>query len=345
MKRKVDTVDNTIEEIKKSDNITEKNDNIKTKKVTTKKATKKAEDTKADVKTSKVAKTSAPEKKVKSTTKSVAAKKSSSKIEKDDIKDKEVVKKTTSKKTAKKTTTKKSTKATTKKSTSKISKGSTSSTSKTRKKSTKAKDLPVVDVVEYYDLPYRYNQTIIKLLYQTPDILFIYWDISDEDRLNFVNKYGPDFFDNTKPVLIIHNNTMNYSFEVEINDFANSWYLHINDTNCEYSVELGRRPKYLDSQKESKIENNYIFVTYSNEIESPNDHILFDKNLTTVYFKDVKTNITTKQDITSLSFIRNIGKIYSMSNVNIDLKAENLEQLLYLNLNNPSSGNPTSTFR
>lgn len=349
-KKKVDTADNTIEEIKKSDNITEKNDNIKSKKV-------------------------------KSVTKTVTSKKSNPKIENNDITDKEVVKKTTSKKAdktksksttkeatkktttksatkaaskrvttktstkeaTKKATTKSATKTTAKRTTSKISKGSTSSTTRTRKKTTKVKDLPVVDVVEYYDLPYRYNQTVIKLLYQTPDILFIYWDISDEDRTNFVNTYGPDFFDNTKPVLIIHNNTMNYSFEVEINDFANSWYLHINDTNCEYSVELGRRPKY--NQNQYNIDNNYIFVTYSNEIESPNDHILFDKDLTTVYFKDVKTNITTKQDITSLSFIRNIGKIYSMSNINIDLEAENLEQLLYLNLKNPSSGNPTSTFR
>ncbi len=32
---------------------------------------------------------------------------------------------------------------------------------------------------------------------------------------------------------------MNYTFEIEINDFANSWYLHVNDGNCEYKVELG----------------------------------------------------------------------------------------------------------
>lgn len=47
-----------------------------------------------------------------------------------------------------------------------------------------------------------------------------------------------DFFNNTKPVLVIHNNTMHYSFEIEIDDFANSWYLHVNDANCEYTVDL-----------------------------------------------------------------------------------------------------------
>ena len=46
----------------------------------------------------------------------------------------------------------------------------------------------------------------------------------------FKNQYGDNFFETTKPVLIVHNDSLNYSFEVEINDFANSWYLHVNDS-------------------------------------------------------------------------------------------------------------------
>lgn len=299
-KKKIDTAENTIEEVKKPS----KNTVSKEVKATTKK------------RSSSTGKTS--------TRKSSTKSKDSTRPKK-----KEVAKKSTSKKVEKETSSKKSTTRTRK---------STNSTS--TKKTTK-----VVDLVEYYDLPYRYNQTIIKLLYQTPDMLFIYWDISDEDRLNFIKEYGDNFFDNTKPVLIIHNITMNYSFEVEINDFANSWYLHINDTNCEYSVELGRRPKYFNDTKQIDIKDDYLFVTYSNQIESPNDHILFDKNLTNVYFKDVKTNITTSQDITSLSFMRNIGKIYDLSNLNIDFTEDSLNSYMYLNLKNPSSGNPTSTFK
>ena len=52
-------------------------------------------------------------------------------------------------------------------------------------------------VVEYYDLPYRYNQTIVKVLAQTPNNLFVYWDIADSDRENFKKQYGYDFFDKT----------------------------------------------------------------------------------------------------------------------------------------------------
>ena len=169
-----------------------------------------------------------------------------------------------------------------------------------------------INILEYYDLPYRYNQTVVKVLAQTPTTLFIYWDISDEDRNNFVKQYGENFFNDTKPVLIIHNKTMNYSFEIDIDDFANSWYLHVNDANCEYYVELGRRNK---NNQNVKIPDNYLYVSSSNIIDAPNDHVLFDKSLNNVYFRDVKTNIVSSKGTTSISFLRNIGKLYGLYNL------------------------------
>lgn len=129
-------------------------------------------------------------------------------------------------------------------------------------------------VLEYYDLPYHYNQTVVKVLAQTPTTLFIYWDISDEDRENYKKQYGENFFEITKPVLIIYNDTMNYSFEIDINDFANCWYLNVNDSKCKYHIELGRRPIYSHVSIPSS-ENNYVPITSSNEMEAPNDHIPF----------------------------------------------------------------------
>lgn len=202
-----------------------------------------------------------------------------------------------------------------------------------------------VEILEFYDLPYRYNQTIVKVLAQTPTTLFIYWDISDTDRNNYIKQYGENFFNNTKPVLIIHNHTMNYSFEIEIDDFANSWYLHVNDSNCEYTVELGRKPKYY-SEEYVNIPNNYLCVTSSNIIDAPNDHILFDKNLKTVYFRDVKTNIVTSKDITSVSFLRNMGKVYNLYDLQSDFNKDSCinNDFCKLGLNNPSSGS-SSTFK
>ena len=164
----------------------------------------------------------------------------------------------------------------------------------------------MASILEYYDLPYRYNQTVVKLLAQTPQTLFVYWDVSDKDRLHFTEVFGEDFFSKTKPVLIVHNETMNYSFELEINDFANSWYLQVKDPNCKYVIELGRRPlSYM-----SEVHNNYIYVTSSNEMDAPNDHILFEKFKPDVLYKNVHTGRQYTKNLRSLSDLQSMQKIY-----------------------------------
>ena len=191
-----------------------------------------------------------------------------------------------------------------------------------------------IDILEYYDLPYRYNQTIVKILAQTPKTLFVYWDISDSDRENYIKQYGNDFFEKTKPVLIIHNETMNYTFEIEINDFANCWYFNINDEKCDYSVELGRIPK--EDNNYIKVLNNYLYITSSNKIESPNGHILFEKKQNIVFYKDVKTNKTFSKNIANLEFMKYFGKIYNIYDIYKKIYKE--DEILNIN-------NPTSTFK
>lgn len=220
--------------------------------------------------------------------------------------------------TVKKTSRTKST-STAKKSVTSRKKASTSSTNKksstaSKKKTTSSarkkisnKKIEESIVAEYYDLPYRYNETVVKILYQTPTILFVYWDISDYDRENYIKQYGENFFNNTKPILKIYNLTKNYSFEVEINDFANSWYVHVNDANCIYRVELSRK-------KIDYIENlhlDYVYISSSNDIESPNDHILLEELPNRINFKNVKTNSISAKDTSTLHLI-GINKIYNV---------------------------------
>ena len=243
--------------------------------------------------------------------------------------------------TKKATTTKKkpTTKSTAKKgSTKAVSKKSTAKKTTTSKRKSSTTKKQKVDIVEYYDLPYRYNQTVVKVLAQTPNNLFIYWDISDKDRENYKAQYGEDFFETTKPVLIIHNITMNYSFEIDINDFANSWYLHVNDAKCDYKIELGRRP----IKENPKINTDYIYISTSNQIESPNDHILFNKEQKMVYFRNVKTGVQIEKPISAnISFIRNMGKIYNIYDIYKAIyQNEDIEEIY--DLSNPSSGNPSS---
>ena len=266
-------------------------------------------------------------------------------------------KKTTAKKatTAKKKTTKAVAKKESKKTTTKKASTANKKTASTKKPSTK-KSKPLAEIIEYYDLPYRYNETIVKILYQTPDTLFVYWDIADSDKENYIKQYGENFFNITRPVLIVHNDSMNYSFEIPINDFANSWYLHINDSKCHYRVELGRRPNYYNQEFakeiEEKIKTDYIYVTSSNKIESPNDRVLFNTNENnTVRFRNIKNN-----EEKSISLYDIVKHLPAMKKVeNIPYISEELLQNIYAGiyesedislferLSNPSSaGNPSS---
>ena len=282
----------------------------------------------------------------KKTTASKTTKKTPSTKKADTVKKAKVsTSKTGAKKTTtKKTSTSKSTSTTKKKTTTskKVSAAKKTETAKkktAKKATTKKTSVKKPEVLEYYDLPYRYNQTVIKVLAQTPTTLFIYWDISDEDRENYKKQYGENFFDITKPVLIVYNDTLGYNFEVEINDFANSWYLHVADSKCDYRIELGRRPIINND----KLNTDYIFISNSNEIESPNDKILFNKQQKMIYFRNTKTNKETQKSINNISFLTNMGKIYDIYDLyKLIYKNENVEEIY--NRSNPSSGNPSSHF-
>lgn len=239
------------------------------------------------------------------TTKSASTKTTKKPVSKKNAETKKTLEKrvqTTSKaSTPKKNVTKKASEknaSTSKKSTSTKSVAKKTTTKKTSSKST-AKSM----LSEYYDLPYRYNQTIVKILAQTPTTLFVYWDISDEDRDSLVKMHGDNFFYETRPILLVHNLTRNYTFEIEINDFANSWYIRTGEPDCDYIVELGR--------KFNNNSNEYIYINSSNDMMSPNDHILFENaDLGHVLFRNVKTHELSSKDFGDLNFIKNIDKLY-----------------------------------
>lgn len=244
-------------------------------------------------------------KKTSSTKKKTTTAKANTKSGKKLDSNKNVTKKNNTKTVTTKGKSSQSTKVTTSRKTSKSSAKKKSSTSATKR----LKKLESNILAEYYDLPYRYNETIVKILYQTPTILFVYWDISDDDRTKFIKKYGENFFYNTRPILKIYNVTKNYNFEVEINDFANSWYINVNDANCEYKVELARKTvKY-----EENITEDYISIYSSNYIEFPNDHILLDELPDNIRFKNVKNNKVSTKNISTLHLV-GINKIYTIHN-------------------------------
>lgn len=176
-----------------------------------------------------------------------------------------------------------------------------SSTKKTKSKkaSTSAKKV-ATNIMEYYDLPAGYNQTTVKLLFQTPKKLFVYWEISEADKKKLFEDNGKDFFEKTSPFLVVKNKTKNYSFEVGINDFANSWYFDIPDSNCEYEVVLIRKHKITQSP---------TLITTSNEMEVPNNQILFEQDRKEIFFKNVKTDDVVSKSVVNLQFINHLGNV------------------------------------
>lgn len=164
-------------------------------------------------------------------------------------------------------------------------------------------------LMEYYDLPYKYNETVVKILVQTPKRLFVYWEVSEKDKKTYLNAFGEDFFNQTYPVLLVHNEELNYTFEVPINDFANSWYLDIKDPKTKYVVQLGRKFRNAKEikaipevvQKEHiDLRNDFVYITDSNKLEAPNDHILFEKLPNQITYRNVKTGEENKKDISDI---------------------------------------------
>lgn len=298
-------------------------DSIENKDTTKKKTTKKTADNK-DTSTKKVAASKTTAKKTTTTKKTEKA--TSTKAPE---KKKAATSKNTTKKTAAKTTTKKSTTATktaakktttTKKATATEKKTTTTKKTTTKKKVNKKRVVSgaitlfarfrkvsiAIPNFEYYDLPYRYNETTVRLLAQTPTTLFVYWDISEEDREKYLKQFGNDFFFNTIPVLLVYNETKNYYFQVPINDFANSWYLHIPHANCKYHIELGRK----SNNANYKLPNDYLKITTSNKIDAPNGRVLIDRLPRTIRFKNYKNKSITEKNISDLKINQFLGGFY-----------------------------------
>ena len=94
---------------------------------------------------------------------------------------------------------------------------------------------------EYYELPKSYDQTIIRLLVQSPTRMFVYWEVSQDTIRNFNSKFHN--YDDCVVVLKVTNLTHNYSYQIPVNPFANNYYIEVEDSGCNYQVELGRISK------------------------------------------------------------------------------------------------------
>ena len=207
-------------------------------------------------------------------------------------------------------------------------------------------------MLEYYDLPYRYNETVVKILAQTPKRMFVYWDISDKDREKYIETFGKDFFEKTYPVLLLYNEDRKYIKEIAINDFANSWYIDIPDAKTKYSIQLGRKFKsyneVININVQKVQENNIILHTdylpfaNSNILEVPNDHVLFENLPRFVTFRNVKTNV---ERVVELQNIKNAYGNYGVKEFYEEYYKDEISEEGMFDMANSSSNLSSSSFK
>ena len=95
------------------------------------------------------------------------------------------------------------------------------------------------------ELPALYDQDRIILQVRDPRWLHTYWETKDQTIQGIKNKLGQDF-DHAKKVLrvydvtsiIFNGSNANRFFDIQINDFANSWYIDTDGPGRAWCVAL-----------------------------------------------------------------------------------------------------------
>jgi uncharacterized protein len=97
------------------------------------------------------------------------------------------------------------------------------------------------------DIPDSYNDTYMRAMTRDPEWLFVYWEISEAFRNSLKSKMGDAAFESAKKLLrlcdvtdIDYNGTnAQHYVDIEINDYANNWYVHVPESGRAYVVECG----------------------------------------------------------------------------------------------------------
>lgn len=126
--------------------------------------------------------------------------------------------------------------------------------------------------VKYHEspqIPLTYGDTRIVAVARDPYWLFVYWEINETTKEDVRRRHGPNAWESARPVLKVYDTTNLYFFdsrdavEIQINDFANNWYIHTAQPNHTYIIELGRILP----------DGTYIFIARSNMVTTPRDDI------------------------------------------------------------------------
>ena len=118
------------------------------------------------------------------------------------------------------------------------------------------------------DIPDVYNDTYMRALPRDPEWVFVYWEISESSRNALKAKMGGAAYNSSKKLLRLYDvtgrnydgsNAQGYT-DIEINEYANNWYVRVPAPGRTYLVECG----FLTS------EGRFFLAVRSNAVNVPN---------------------------------------------------------------------------
>ena len=118
------------------------------------------------------------------------------------------------------------------------------------------------------ELPTKYGKDEIVLMVKDPYWLYAYWELSDAKKKELAQRYSPDAWEKSRPLLRVYDLTDRpYDFlqapffEIAISDMADNWYIHAGKPRSTFCVDLGRW--FPD--------NGYVTIARSNIVTTPAD--------------------------------------------------------------------------
>ena len=118
------------------------------------------------------------------------------------------------------------------------------------------------------DLPFGYDQDKIILQVRDPRWIHSYWELRNQTIEGLKNRLGEDFY-RAKKILRVYDVTniifdgfnANSFFDIQYNDFANSWYIDTNGPGRSWCVDLGLM----------LADGRFITILRSNVVKTPLD--------------------------------------------------------------------------
>ncbi len=88
------------------------------------------------------------------------------------------------------------------------------------------------------ELPSEYGETRVVAQARDPHWAWIYWEYSSIERKKLEIQLGAFEYAHTELFLRVFNTSLNYNFEIKLPENCDNWYLSLNDSDCDYYVEL-----------------------------------------------------------------------------------------------------------